>query len=524
MIHNENFFLITKKFAKEGDAGSQYILGTWYKDGKYEEQDYKKALNWFKKSADQGDTKAQLQLGIMYLNSEGVDQDLVKAYSLLNKLAESGNSEAHYYIALMWDAGLGLIQDKKEAFSQLTKAANKGNAAAIDLLTKKAEQGDIEAQFYLGEMYARDEPIDSYVYQKDYKKSVFWYSKAAEQGHPDAQNKLEEDWAQWSLAETLCEDSNENAALAHFINAAEQGNTNYQIALANRLRDGDGVAQDIISSAKWFEKAADKGVIKAQLSLAWLYEKSNSLKNHKKAFEWYKKATETDDQPRHQHFGTHKGAPVYHLGLCYLNGIGVKQNSKKALECFKKAQNNLAFEQIGLMYRDGLGVTKDIEKACEYLEKAGGLKLGSALYALSQIYQGNTDTYHKHWDCLKKAYDLGDENAIDELSNPVFQKILAMNFLPPFEKYPGEDNYRQAAHWLKKAAEQGNNDAQYELGVLYFEGNGVLKSKKDSAYWIKKAADGRSLDDINDETLLSYNHAAYQAERFWQENELWKYE
>ena len=206
-----------------------------------------------------------------------------------------------------------------------------------------------------------------------------------------------------------------------------------------------------------------------------------------------------------------------------MNGIGVKQDSKQALECFKKAQNNLAFEQIGLMYRDGVGVTKDIEKACEYLEKAGSFKLGSALYSLSEIYN-NSDTWDKHWDYLKKAYDLGDENAIDDLSNPVFQRNFAMNFLPPFKKYPGEDNYRQAAHWLKKAAEQGDNDAQYELGVLYFEGNGVLQSKKDCAYWIKKAADGRSLDDINDETLLSFNYAAIKAEDFWKENELWQYE
>ena len=273
-------------------------------------------------------------------------------------------------------------------------------------------------------------------------------------------------------------------------------------------------------------KDAENGVAVAQLKVGFLYEQNEDFEN---AFNWYKKATETDDKNRDL-YNMHRGGSVYRLGLCYLKGIGVRKNSKKALECFKKAQMNLALEQIGLMYRDGIGVTKDIERACWHLEQAGEIGLhgdkglGSALYALSQIYQGNTDTYHKHWDCLKKAYDLGDKNAIDELSNPVFQHILAMNFLPPFEKYPGEDNYRQAAHWLKKAAEQGNNDAQYELGVLYFEGNGVLKSKKDSAYWIKKAADGRSLDDINDETLLSYNHAALQAERFWEVNELWKYE
>ena len=279
-------------------------------------------------------------------------------------------------------------------------------------------------------------------------------------------------------------------------------------------------------------KDAENGDGVAQLKVGLQYEQNEDFEN---AFKWYTKATESNYKTRDL-FKIRFDQSVYRLGLCYLKGIGVRKNSKKALECFKKSAINLALEQIGLMYRDGIGVTKDIERACWHLEKAGDIGLhgdkgiGSALYTVSQIYYANVDTYGKYVICLKKAYDLGDENAISDLSLPVFQWGMGMSFLSPGRMSSGkytmliEDDYRQAAHWLKKAAEQGNNDAQYELGVLYFEGNGVLKSKKDCAYWMKKAADGRSLDDINDETLLSYNHAALKAERFWEVNELWKYE
>ena len=41
----------------------------------------------------------------------------------------------------------------------------------------------------------------------------------------------------------------------------------------------------------------------------------------------------------------------------------------------------------------------------------------------------------------------------------------------------------------QQAAEQGDPEAQYCLGLLYLEGNGVSKNEKTGAAWIKKAAD-----------------------------------
>jgi len=39
------------------------------------------------------------------------------------------------------------------------------------------------------------------------------------------------------------------------------------------------------------------------------------------------------------------------------------------------------------------------------------------------------------------------------------------------------------------AAENGDPEAQYNLGLLYLEGNGVKKNEKLGAEWIQKAAD-----------------------------------
>ena len=41
----------------------------------------------------------------------------------------------------------------------------------------------------------------------------------------------------------------------------------------------------------------------------------------------------------------------------------------------------------------------------------------------------------------------------------------------------------QAVHWYTKAAEQGNEWAQYNLGLMYAEGRGVEEDDAQAVYW-----------------------------------------
>ena len=47
----------------------------------------------------------------------------------------------------------------------------------------------------------------------------------------------------------------------------------------------------------------------------------------------------------------------------------------------------------------------------------------------------------------------------------------------------------QAAAWYRKAADQGDADAQATLGVLYSVGQGVELSNADAYFWLDLAAD-----------------------------------
>ncbi len=55
----------------------------------------------------------------------------------------------------------------------------------INDLIKKAEQGDVEAQYNLGYYYHSGEGVE-----QSEKRALYWWQKAAEQGHAEAQFNL----------------------------------------------------------------------------------------------------------------------------------------------------------------------------------------------------------------------------------------------------------------------------------------------------------------------------------------------
>ena len=51
-----------------------------------------------------------------------------------------------------------------------------------------------------------------------------------------------------------------------------------------------------------------------------------------------------------------------------------------------------------------------------------------------------------------------------------------------------EHDYAQARHWLEMAAAQDHADALFTLGEMYIQGNGVAKNPPMAAGWFEKAA------------------------------------
>ena len=52
-----------------------------------------------------------------------------------------------------------------------------------------------------------------------------------------------------------------------------------------------------------------------------------------------------------------------------------------------------------------------------------------------------------------------------------------------------EENYTQAIEWHTKSANQGYAEAEYNLGVMYYNGQGVSKNLNTAKQWFAKACE-----------------------------------
>ena len=66
-----------------------------------------------------------------------------------------------------------------------------------------------------------------------------------------------------------------------------------------------------------------------------------------------------------------------------------------------------------------------------------------------------------------------------------------------------EKDFTKAFEWFEKAANQGSAYGQYSLGYCYEKGEGINKNKKEAIKWYKKAAEQgeesaiEALDNMN---------------------------
>lgn len=112
-------------------------------------------------------------------------------------------------------------------------------------LRQRAEQGDTEAQYDLGLMYANGEGV-----ARDDEQAVRWFRLAAEQGDADAQFNLS---FMYLNGEGVPQDYEE--AIRWFRAAAEQGLATAQFYLGFMYDSGRGVPRDEIQAHMWLSLA-----------------------------------------------------------------------------------------------------------------------------------------------------------------------------------------------------------------------------------------------------------------------------
>ena len=331
--------------------------------------------------------------------------------------------------------------------------------ATIAEIRSRAEQGDKEAQFRLGEAYDTGAGVG-----KDSLEAMKWYRKAAEQGHAEAEYNL---GVHYELGEAVSKDYAE--AVMWYLKAAEQGLAAAQNYLGMCYHDGVLVTRDDVEAARWYRKAAEQEFAFAQFNLGRCYHKGEGVRHDDvEAVKWFRKAAE---------LGFVKAQTE--LGYCYNLGEGVPQDDGEAVKWYRKAaeQGDAGAEvALGSCYSDGAGVSKDDIVAAQWYRKAAE--------------KGNAEAQSSYGWCYHKGEGVRQDDV-------------------------------EAVKWFRKAAEQGHAEAQYRLGICYDYSVGVPKDIIEATKWFILAAaqqaklSEKSLNNIEKEmTREQFAEAQRRADEF----------
>lgn len=170
-----------------------------------------------------------------------------------------------------------------------------------------------------------------------------------------------------------------NSPSSKLLAAAQQGDVTAQCKLADLLREGDGMPQNLEAALLWYRQAAATGDPEAMNNLgSMLLNGIGCEADAKASVPWFEAAAE-------------KGNAVaqFNLGLRYLHGSGVEQDDEKAEHWIARSAEQHhpeALGELGTIYRFGRGTESDLVQACELHMLAA--RLGDA------VAHGNLADYH----------------------------------------------------------------------------------------------------------------------------------
>jgi uncharacterized protein len=389
------------------------------------------------------------------------------------------------------------------------------DAAAIEW-TKKAKYGDKNAMFNLGLLYYKGKGVT-----KNDEQAVFWIKKSANKGYPSAQNRLG-----WHLYYGKGIAKNYNQAMDWWRKADEQGN----ISAKYWLGIGSYDVGEFRYASYMFYRAAQENDTDAQYMLGKMHERGeytskrypsiNTIENAKR---WYTKASLS---------GNTKAKKA-------LQRIDNEAKQKKA-ETLKQARLDKIAEdkRLAKIAEDKrLAKIAEEKRQAEFIETKKQLEIAKKNRQLridNQKKKGIKAYKEKNYDVaseellpaaksgdIEAQYLLGriaaDVNIDYKLALYWYEKVGNQGNIPIHWRIADIyskggngvlKNPNKAMYSYTRLARNGDAKAQYKIGLIYLNGDGVEKSLEDASYWIEKSFQ---------------NDGNKDAEIIWNKYKLWNY-
>jgi len=522
--------------AESGDAQAQFELGRMYDNGQGVTKDEAEAVRWYRKAAEQGHEWAQYDLGVAYDNGEGVAKDATEALRWYRKAAEQGDSDAQYSLGVAYHEAQGVTKDDAEAVRWFRKAAERGSAEAQLTLgqmydsgqgirknkaeaalwyRKAAEQGNVSAQANLGLMYSNGQGVSLNRREADH-----WYQKAAE--GREAIRQTEEGASQsWTDPATGLMWTRQSKGNVNWKQAQEYcstlnlaGHSDWRLAtgyplsgdelysIYDRSQEGEsgchvrGGIRFQNDCTSWTLDGGVKAFYSGMTTGAGPDDKLEALCVRGFATVTLRRLSSMADQGDAQ--------AQYSIGMAYLNGKGVPKSDAEAVSYFRKAaEQGNADAQVALNRLQAIAQCKGNAVCIANTEILNLAEHGDANAQLKLAY-AYASASHRQRDW--SDHPLDDSNSAEAIAK---DRIAAARwFLKAAEQGNVEAQYNlgllygqndgsveilvdeaEAVRWYRKAAEQGLAAAQYKLGFAYHYGKGVLNNEAEATRWFRKAAE-----------------------------------
>lgn len=211
-------------------------------------------------------TQDKYENGLMYFNCGDYNKgDYKRALQCFLPLAQQGHIDAQYYVGYMYYKGLDMMTNHNIALQYFMPAAQQGHA---------------KAQYYVGYIYYKG----YFNCPHDYTKAIHWLKLAAEQNHLEAQGTLGE---MYYFGQGV--NQNYEEAFKWLLAAALKAHPRAQYNLGVMYYNGKGVDKNSQEGLKWILKAAKQNFVLAQIALAKIYL---GTKRFDRARKWQLKAIE----------------------------------------------------------------------------------------------------------------------------------------------------------------------------------------------------------------------------------------
>ena len=194
--------------------------------------------------------------------------------------------------------------------------------------------------------------------------------------------------------------------------AALKGDATAAYEIGLRYAEGKGVASNLEEAAKWYDRAAQAGVVPAVFRIGTLYEKGMGVtKDLDIARRYYIQAAERGN-----------AKAMHNLAVLDADGGGKGANYKSAAQWFRKAADRgVADSQfnLGILYARGIGVEQNLAESFKWFSLAAA--------------QGDADSAHKRDDIAKRldAQSLAAAKLAIQTFTPEQQPNDAVNVATP---------------------------------------------------------------------------------------------